>query len=213
MRNIIRRVLNEITFSQENADELKKKYRWRFVQKAKGKPEALHKSVMIYTFTTPKEYKVSAGFKYIVTIEEFEYDYFLISFKPKLNKDFYVRQYRLQQSGSKFYDPYSFLTKENIPLKILSLMISEMKNILSKKPFASFGYFGAADVKTGNDDVDMFNTKRVRVYNGLLLGEFNKTHKIVSDPRFSGSVLINREVLQEYPEFEKYCIDILESHL
>ena len=87
-----------------------------------------------------------------------------------------------------------------------------MKKILSEKPYSSFGYFGAPDYKTGEDD-DMFNTKRVRVYNGLLNGEFSETHKIVSNPRFSGSVLLNREVLKEYPKFEKYCIDILESHL
>jgi hypothetical protein len=213
MRDLIRRILNEVTFSQERAEELKKKFGWRYVQTNRPKGGAKYKSVRIYTFTTPKKFKESAGFKYIVAIEEYDYDYFIISFKPKLNKDFYVKQYRLQSTGSKYYDAYSFLTKENIPLQILSLMISEMKEILKSKPYSSFGYFGAADVKTGNDDLDMFNTKRVRVYNQLLSDEFKQTHKIVSDKRFSGSVLLNREVLDEYPDFEQYCIDILESHL
>ena len=204
MRELIRMVLNEINFSQEYADKLKNKFGWRFVQTTNPRSDKKYKKLHIYTFKSPK-------YKYNVHIEEYEYDYYLISFFPKLNKDFYVKQSKLGSAGQKHYDEYTYLTKENIPLKILSLMVSEMKNILSEKPYASFGYFGAPDYKTGEDD-DMFNTKRVRVYNGLLLGEFNKTHKIVSDPRFSGSVLINREVLQEYPEFEKYCIDILESH-
>jgi hypothetical protein len=53
----------------------------------------------------------------------------------------------------------------------------------------------------------------MRVYNKLLNGELGGTHKIISDPEFSGSVVLNREVLKEYPEFEKYCLDILETHL
>lgn len=205
MRELIRVILNEISFSQESADELKNKFGWRFVQTANPKSDKKYKKLHIYTFRSPK-------YKYNVHIEEYDYDYYLISFFPKLNKDFYVKQSKLGSAGGKHYDEYTYLTKENIPLKILSLMVSEMKKILSEKPYSSFGYFGAPDYKTGEDD-DMFNTKRVRVYNGLLNGEFSETHKIVSNPRFSGSVLLNREVLKEYPKFEKYCIDILESHL
>jgi hypothetical protein len=118
----------------------------------------------------------------------------------------------LSSRGQKYYDEYSYLTKENIPLKILTLLISEMKNILKEKPFASFGYFGAPDVKTGEDE-DLFNTKRVRIYNQMIENELSQTHKVLSDPTFSGSVIINKEVLDEHPLYEQYCLDILISHL
>jgi hypothetical protein len=206
MRELIREILNEIKFSQERTDELKDKFGWRFVQTQKPKSGKLYNKLHIYTFKSPK-------YKYNVYIEEYEYDFYLISFTPKLNKDFFVKQSMLQQKGREFVDAYSYQTKEKIPLKILSLMISEIKEILKTKPFASFGYFGAADIKTGDDDLDMFNTKRVRIYNQLLNDEFGDTHKVISEIRFSGSLVLNREVLNEYPILEKYCFDILESHL
>ena len=43
--------------------------------------------------------------------------------------------------------------------------------------------------------------------------ELSNTHKVVSDPTFSGSLILNKEVLEEYPSYENYCMDILVSHL
>jgi hypothetical protein len=205
MREKIKKILNEIKFSQERADELKQKFGWRFVQSANPKSDKSYQKLHIYTFRTPK-------YKYIVHIEEYEYDYYLISFFPKLNKDFYVKQSVMSAMGREHYDEYSYLTKENIPLQIITLLISEMKGILKEKPYASFGYFGAPDVKTGEDE-DLFNTKRVRVYNNIIYSELSNTHKVISDPTFSGSLILNKEVLEEYPAYENYCMDILESHL
>lgn len=205
MREKIKELLNEIKFSQERADELKQKFGWRFVQSANPKSGKSYQKLHIYTFRTPK-------YKYIVHIEEYEYDYYLISFFPKLNKDFYAKQSILGAMGRKHYDEYSYLTKENIPLQIITLLISEMKEILKEKPYASFGYFGAPNVKTGEDE-DLFNTKRVRIYNNIIYNELSNTHKVVSDPTFSGSLILNKEVLEEYPLYEKYCMDILVSHL
>ena len=214
LRGKIRKILNEIKFSQDWSDELKDKYRWRYVQTSKPKSDSKYNSVRIYTFTTPKknEKNVTAGFKYIVKIEEYDYDFFLISFSTKLNKDFYVKQQRLSSSGEKYNDEYSYLTKENIPFQILSLMVSEMKNILNEKPYSSFGYFGAPDYKTG-EETDLFNTKRVRVYNKLLNDEFSQTHEVKSLETYSGGLILNIEVLKEYPNLENYCEDILKSHL
>jgi hypothetical protein len=205
MREKIKELLNEIKFSQERADELKQKFGWRFVQSANPKRDKKYQKLHIYTFRTPK-------YKYIVHIEEYEYDYYLISFFPKLNKDFYVKQSMLGAMGREHYDEYSYLTKENIPLQIITLLISEMKEILKEKPYASFGYFGAPNVKTGEDE-DLFNTKRVRIYNNIIYNELSNTHKVVSDPTFSGSLILNKEVLEEYPLYENYCMDILVSHL
>ena len=205
MREKIKELLNEIKFSQERADELKQKFGWRFVQSANPKRDKKYQKLHIYTFRTPK-------YKYIVHIEEYEYNYYLISFFPKLNKDFYAKQSILGAMGREHYDEYSYLTKENIPLQIITLLISEMKEILKEKPYASFGYFGAPNVKTGEDE-DLFNTKRVRIYNNIIYKELSNTHKVVSDPTFSGSLILNKEVLEEYPLYENYCMDILVSHL
>jgi hypothetical protein len=201
----IKRILNEIKFSQENADELKDKFGWRYVQTQNPKPDYKYKKLRVYTFHSPK-------YKYIVHIEEYDYDYFLISFFPKLNTDFYVRQQRLADRNQKYYDKYSYQTKENIPFKIFSLLVSEMKNILKDHPYASFGYFGAPDYKLG-EETDFFNTKRVRIYNQLLNDEFNQTHVVKSELEFSGGMVLNKEVLTEYPNLEMYCRDILQSHL
>ncbi len=99
----IKRILNEIKFSQEQADELKDKFGWRYVQTQNPKTDNKYKKLRVYTFNTPK-------YKYIVNIEEYEYDYFLIYFFPKLNTDFYVRQQKLADRGQKFYDKYSYQT-------------------------------------------------------------------------------------------------------
>lgn len=205
MKNLIRKILNEIKFSQDRAEELKKKFGWRFVQTSGPKKGKNYKKLHIYTFKSPK-------YKYIVHIEEYDYDYYLISFFPKLNKDFFVKQSQIAYRGGEHHDEYSYFTNEDIAIQILSLLISEMKKILQTNQYASFGYFGAPDYKTGNEE-DMFNTKRVRVYNGIIQNELSKTHEIYSDPTFSGSVIINKEVLSEYPLYKQYCIDILESHL
>jgi hypothetical protein len=205
MRDLIRKILNEVKFSQEHADQLKEKFGWRFVQTTNPSETKNYKKLHIYTFRSPK-------YKYIVHIEEYEYDFYLISFFPKMNKDFYVKQAKLAGHGQEHSDEYSYFTKENIPLQILSLMISEMKKILKDKPYSSFGYFGAPDSKTGKDD-DMFNTKRMRVYNKIVLDELSNTHLIFSDPTYSGSVILNKDVLEEYPAYKSYCLDILVSHL
>jgi hypothetical protein len=205
MRSLIKKILNEIKFSQERAEELKNKFGWRFVQSQRPKSGKKYEKLHIYTFKTPK-------YKYNVHIEQYEYDFYLISFFPKLNKDFYAKQSILGAMGREHYDEYSYLTKENIPLQIITLLISEMKEILKEKPYASFGYFGAPNVKTGEDE-DLFNTKRVRIYNNIIYNELSNTHKVVSDPTFSGSLILNKEVLEEYPLYEKYCMDILVSHL
>ena len=205
MKKRIKAILNEIKFSQERADELRDKFGWRYVMTNKPKASSKYKNLRIYTFHTPK-------YKYIVHIEVYEYDFFLISFFPKLNTDFYVKQEKMATKGQKYYDKYSYLTKENIPFKIFTLLLSEMKNILTQKPYASFGYFGAPDYKKGLE-VDLFNTKRVRIYNQLLNDELGDTHIVKSELEFSGGLILNKEVLEEYPELETYCGDILKSHL
>lgn len=200
LREKIKQILREIDFSV-NPEE----FDWRYVQSKDPKSSEKFTKRHIYTFKTPK-------FKYVVYSDEYDYQLFIISFFPKLQDDFFVNQQKLASAGQKHYDEYSFQTKEQIPLKVFGLLQNYIKQILSEKPNASFGYFGAADFKQLGD-ADLFNTKRVRIYNEMLNKEFGSTHELISEERFSGSLFLNKEVLAEYPEIVDYGRDVLISHL
>ena len=87
-----------------------------------------------------------------------------------------------------------------------------MKDIINKDSYASFGYFGAPDDKTDNDE-DIKNTQRFRVYNPMMVKEFGLTHKVIGKPEYSGALIINKEVEKQYPDIVNYGLDILQSHL
>ncbi len=196
-------ILNEIKLSSKKED-----YGWRYVQSNRPGEDDAYNKVHIFTFRTPK-------YKYIVESEEYDDDFFLVSFKPKLNKDFFVKQSNLAARGREHYDEYSYQTKENIPLQILGILVDYLKSVLKDNPKASFGYFGAPDIKTNREeDEDLFNTKRVRIYNNLLNGEFGSTHKVIHNVNFSGGLVINKDVLNDYGnDFIRYGQGILMSHL
>jgi hypothetical protein len=54
MRSLIKKLLNEIKFSQERADELKDRFGWRYVQSQRPKEGKNYKKLHIYTFKSPK---------------------------------------------------------------------------------------------------------------------------------------------------------------
>lgn len=220
MKKTIKKILKEIVFSKERAEKLKSDYNWRYSQNLPTKDDGSNFiGGKIFTFITPErtetidgKTKTFSGFKYIVEIEEYKYDFFIISFYPKLQPEFHSKQSKLATIGATHSDKYSFRTNEKITLKILSIMIDEIERILSERPNASFAYFGAPDKKTGTDE-DIENTKRVRVYNNALGEHFKETHELLSEEKFSGSILINREVKDVHPEIIDYYLDILMSHL
>jgi len=198
MRDLIKKILKEIIFTDPDME----KFKWRFVQKVKH-PD---KTTLIHTFVTPK-------YKYLVHSEQYENHFYLISFFPKLNKDFYVKNYIKKVKGDPHYDEYTYQTKENMMIKILSLMAKHMDDIFKNDPDASFGWYGAADVKTKDPDQDMIKTRRYDIYNKLFSDHFKNTHVLKAISEFSGALLLNKEVLKDYPEIEMYGADILKSHL
>jgi hypothetical protein len=195
MKDLIKHILHQyITESKEDMG-------WRDVQTKTSDRLKTHTSV----FFTDK-------FKYIVEVEEYNNHFYLVSFYPKLNKDWYDKQLTKKMYGQDYKDKYSYRTNENIPIKILGVMVEHIRDIFNKDPYASFGYFGAPDIKSDNDE-DIFDTQRFRVYNAKLSREFGKTHELVTEPEFSGALLINKEVEKEHPEIVDYGLDILQSHL
>ena len=183
MKDLIKHILHQyITESKEDLG-------WRDVQTKTSERLKTHTSV----FFTKK-------FKYIVEVEEYDNHFYLVSFYPKLNKDWYYK------------DKYSYRTNENIPMKILSVLVEHIQDIINKDPLASFGYFGAPDIKTDNDE-DILNTQRFRVYNHIMLKKFGNTHKVIGKIEYSGALIINKEVEKQYPEIVNYGVEILQSHL
>jgi hypothetical protein len=195
MKNLIRNILHQYII------ESKEDMGWRDVQTKTGKGSKIHTSV----FFTKK-------FKYIVEVEEYDYHFYLVSFYPKLSSEWYYKQFKKKMYGQKYLDKYSYRTNENVPMKILGVLIEHMSDILKKDPLASFGYFGAPDIKS-DDDKDIFNTQRFRIYNEIMLRDFGDTHEVIGKIEYSGALIINKKVIEEFPEIIDYGIDVLQSHL
>ena len=226
MKDLIRKVLKEIKFKPE-----REKFKWRYSQTIKEPKKKVH----ISTFRTPT-------YKYIVNAEEYDNHFYLISFYPVLDKSFYVKQYIRSEKGSPFYDKYSFRSGEKVispsdqerlskmsekekqeelkklpsmVFKIFSLIVSYMDELLEKDPLASFGYFGASDIKgvTNSPDEEMINTQRFRVYRLMLDDHFKNTHTPSHRDDFSGSVYVNNNVEKEFPSIANYGVEILRNHI
>jgi hypothetical protein len=195
MKDLIKHILRQyITESKEDMG-------WRDVQTKTSDRLKTHTSV----FFTNK-------FKYIVEVEEYNNHFYLVSFYPKLNKDWYDKQLTRKMYGQDYKDKYSYRTNENIPRKILGVLVEHISDIIKKDPLASFGYFGAPDIKSDNDD-DIFDTQRYRIYNQIMTKEFGLTHDVIGRPEYSGALIINKEVEKQYPDIVNYGLDILQSHL
>jgi len=195
MKDLIKHILHQyIVESKENMG-------WRDVQTKTSDRLKTHTSV----FFTKK-------FKYIVEVEEYDNHFYLVSFYPKLNKDWYDKQLTRKMYGQDYLDKYSYRTNENIPRRILSVLVEHISDIIKKDPLSSFGYFGAPDIKTDNDK-DIFDTQRYRIYNQIMGKEFGSSHRVIGRPEYSGALLINRKVEKEFPEIVDYGLDILQTHL
>ena len=226
MKKLIRRVINEIIFKAD-----REKFNWRYVHTI-TKP---HKKVHVTTFRTPT-------YKYIVNAEEYDNHFYLISFYPVLGSDFDTKQYRRATSNQTYHDKYSYETNEKVitkadqerlsklskkekekelkklppmAFKILALIISYMNEILEKDPLASFGYYGAPDIKGGSnvDDEDIEDTQRFRVYRLMLDNEFKNTHVAHHRESYSGSIYVNKEAQKKFPGIVEYGLRVLQGHL
>jgi len=227
MRHIIKKLLNEITFGKPDRE----KFGWRYVQTKKSPDKKTH----ISTFRTPT-------YKYIVEAEEYKNHFYFISFYPSLDQSYESKQYRLMMSNQKYSDKYTFRTNEKVITKddqikmlkmskkekdeylktlpsmfnkILSLILYYMDEILEKDPLASFGYFGAPNIKgvNKNPDEDFKNSQRFIVWRSILNQRYKDTHNPYHEEKFSASLYINKEVEKEFPGILKYGEDIIASHL
>lgn len=195
MRDMIKKILREFI------EESKEEFKWRDVQTNKESTHKTHISV----FFTDK-------FKYIVEVEEYDNNFYLISFFPKLNTTWHDKQAIRKYQGQDYIDKYSYRTNEDVANKIFATLIEHMEDILKDDPYASFGYFGAPDIKTDSDE-DIKNTQRFRVYNYRMNKKFGDTHNIIGDETFSGGLVINKKTQEVFPDIVNYGNYILTTHL
>lgn len=210
MRDIIKRLLNEIKYTKD-PELLKKQYGYRPVQTTKGRAGELYKERDIDVFFSDK-------YKYHVHVDKFDNHLYLVAFFPHLDSSFFEKQEKLSQRGREYHDKYTYQTKENIFYDVMTIMMDKCETILKNDSLASFSYMGAPDIIT-NKESDLENTKRFRVYNKLMIDHFKDTHTLDGDPKYSITVLINKKYIEEitkgltpeeksekYNEYKDYCL-------
>lgn len=123
-------------------------YNYRKVQvdKAKGEDVFLTKHIFVFVSANHR--------KYIVWVEEYEYNMLIIKFHLKCH--------------NKADDKYSRMTKFNDVTKVLRTCIDIMIEMYKSNPYSSFGFMGANMV-----DEDIPANKRYRVYRAIMYRFFS----------------------------------------
>lgn len=217
VRSKIRELLREIfELNSKKKEELKNKFNLSFRHKKKGGSLDKYNTILKYTFKTKK-------YKYIIDVEIYDLDLYLVSFYPKLNTDFELKQEKLRSLGRPYHTKYSYQTKEfdigdnkydiRKTIELLNLLMTLMDDLLIENPNASFAFFGAPNEYSSNEEEDFFNTKRIRIYNEMLKRNFNNTHNVLSFEEYSGGLLLNRKMLELHPELRGYSKQVLEYHV
>lgn len=115
------------------------------------------KEILKYNFRT------NVGGYYIVEVEKFEHEIFLLKYYPK--------------KYSKDKNRFNVLTNEEKlgAFKIFDTCVQIGLEILEKNPEASFGFIGSATLEEKEKN-NFFNTKRFRIYSHIATAYFNPEH-------------------------------------
>jgi hypothetical protein len=104
-------------------------------------------------------YSFRSGNYYLVEVEVYSYEIYIIKYYLKKNKSNPLR--------------YNLLTNEQKCAKVISTCIRIMLSIYNENPSASFGFLGAHIVKTDINYIEAKNvTKRFRVYRDAIVRLF-----------------------------------------
>jgi hypothetical protein len=121
-----------------------KGYDYRKVQVDKSKGEGVFLTKHIFVFISSSNHR-----KYIVEVEEYKYNMFILKFHLKCH--------------NKADDKYSRMTKFNDVTKVLRTCIDIMIQMYKDNPYSSFGFMGANMV-----DEEIPANKRFRVYSVIM---------------------------------------------
>ena len=214
MRDLIKKILlQEISINIDRDD-----YNWRKSVTTGPKGDEIFKRDQIRTFKIDNQ-------KYVVNTEEYEEDYYLVAFYPKLPDSWHEKQQRLKIKGEPYHDKYSVTSNvedggvkslKGHEFKVFGLLVQHLQEILKENPLASFGYVGAPNKHTGDSNRDLYDTKRANIYAKMLDDHFSNTHyPTFSNKSVSGGMLVNKEKTKEIPKEEllNYGMHILTSHI
>lgn len=126
-----------------------------------------------YTFRT------EASVDYLIEVEEYQSNIFIIKFCPK----------KLKKHPKRF----NILTGEHIMPRIVGTCIQVMLSIIKKNNLASFGFLGSNTIVFGKYSEGKEDTKRYRIYKYVVqnyIGEETFSHK--TDKKNSTYLVINR---------------------
>lgn len=139
------------------------------------------------------------GKKFIIEMYQYPNDFFLVSYYPKLNRDFKDNKYRIQ------------LNLKN-PYTVLSTVFSEMGKIFNDNPMASCGFYGAPDLEDNEPNFTIENSKRFKIYRQLI-GRFNLNNgrKIIVDESNSSIILLSDEKLKVMPNLYDVVKEYMEN--
>ena len=130
-----------------------------------------YKNTWLYFFDDSK------GNRYIVRLEEFEYDVYFIKFHLRKDKD-NPKKYQIE-------------THVNEPIKVIGTCLQIMLDFLNEKcKTASFGAVGVASLDESEED----QSQRFRIYELLFKNEFAPVDFIHADmPKANATFIINRK--------------------
>ena len=139
------------------------------------------------------------GKKFIIEVYEYPHHFYLVSYYPKLNRDFYKNKYRIQLNLKNQYT-------------VLSTVFRYMKNILGKDPLASIGFYGAPDVEDKDPNFSTYMSKRYRVYLTMIdKFQLDDNREIVKDSNLSAIILLSTEALKEDSELRDYALVVMDN--
>lgn len=152
------------------------------------------KSIHIYTFKNRK------NTVYIVNIEEYENDIFILKFHTK--------QHRLSKKR------YNLLTHEKDARRVIYSCIQIGREILSINTLASFGFIGAPiPIECERGKNKYHRTKRFKVYQKFATFFFspdNFEHR--PNEQFSSYLLLNRKKLESHLNYDAQIIQMFADY-
>jgi hypothetical protein len=169
------------------------------------KRPSYHKSdILIYThiyvFHTPRANSRGKGDKYVVNIEEYKNNVFIMKFFKQKHSDSNKR--------------YSILTNEFIARKIIMTCVNIGIEMLQKNNLASFGFLGMPTLEEIKRPTNKtLNTKRYRVYQkfaSFFFKEENFEHNY--DVKTSAYFMLNRNSIRENKNIKHEILNMFNNH-
>ena len=168
-------------------------YSFRKANSIKQKDNPVLKTIHIYTFKN--RFKTV----YIVNVEEYKHEMFILKFHTKAHKS--------------SINKYNLLTKEGDARRIIFTCIKIAQQIHLVNERASFGFIGSPLMAEKRRKNRLSNTKRFRVYKKFAAFFFSPDSFVHSvDADHSSYLLFNRNQIRLNPDLNKDVVSMFENY-